>query len=130
MAGVLGMDTDDERIRDAFDLARAAGLDVAFSEAPDDASVHPNTVDIEMTCADGSGCQVRGESLGGGRIRISRVNGVGVDITGAYATLFVGHRDAPGLLARAHARARRGSGEHRLLPHLPHRAGRPGLLRL
>ena len=99
VAGVLGLDTDDERIRDAFDLARAAGIEVSFDVAPDDTSVHPNTVDIDMECADGTRCQVRGESLGGGRVRISRVNGVGVDITGAYATLFVAHRDAPGLLA-------------------------------
>ena len=42
---------------------------------------------------------MRGESLGGGKMRISRVDGVGVDISGAYATLFVAHRDAPGILA-------------------------------
>ena len=99
VAGILGMDTDDERIRDAFDLAREAGLEVKFVEAPDDSSVHPNTVDIDMECEDGTDCQVRGESLGGGKMRISRIDGVGVDISGAYATLFVAHRDAPGLLA-------------------------------
>ena len=64
VAGILGLDTDDERIRDAFDLAREAGLAFAFEEAPDDTSVHPNTVDIDMECADGTSCQVRGESLG------------------------------------------------------------------
>ena len=99
VAGILGMDTDDERIRDAFDLAREAGLEFSFVEAPDDSSVHPNTVDIDMECEGGTGCQVRGESLGGGKMRISRIDGVGVDISGAYATLFVAHRDAPGLLA-------------------------------
>ena len=99
VAGILGMDTDDERIRDAFDLAREAGLEFSFVEAPDDSSVHPNTVDIDMECEGGAGCQVRGESLGGGKMRISRIDGVGVDISGAYATLFVAHRDAPGLLA-------------------------------
>ncbi|OUO34569.1 L-serine ammonia-lyase, iron-sulfur-dependent, subunit alpha [Olsenella sp. An290] len=99
VAGVLGLDTDDERIRDAFDLAREAGLDFAFEEAGDDASVHPNTVDIDMTDESGARCQVRGESLGGGKMRISRIDGVGVDLTGAYTTLFVSHRDAPGILA-------------------------------
>ena len=99
VAGILGMDTDDERIRDAFDLAREAGLEFSFVEAPDDSSVHPNTVDIDMECEGGASCQVRGESLGGGKMRISRIDGVGVDISGAYATLFVAHRDAPGLLA-------------------------------
>ncbi|MBM6774939.1 L-serine ammonia-lyase, iron-sulfur-dependent, subunit alpha [Olsenella profusa] len=99
VAGILGLDTDDERIRDAFDLAREAGLDFSFTTAPDDASVHPNTVDIDMEDEGGARCQVRGESLGGGKMRISRIDGVGVDITGAYTTLFVAHRDAPGLLA-------------------------------
>ena len=99
VAGILGLDTDDERIRDAFDLAREAGLAFEFVEAPDDTSVHPNTVDIDMEDEGGARCQVRGESLGGGKMRISRVDGVGVDISGAYATLFVAHRDAPGILA-------------------------------
>ena len=99
VAGVLGLDTDDERIRDAFELAREAGLGFEFVEAPDDASVHPNTVDIDMEAEGGAHCQVRGESLGGGKMRISRIDGVGVDITGSYATLFVAHRDAPGILA-------------------------------
>ena len=99
VAGILGLDTDDERIRDAFDLAREAGLAFEFIEAGDDTSVHPNTVDIDMESEGGARCQVRGESLGGGKMRISRIDGVGVDITGAYATLFVAHRDAPGILA-------------------------------
>lgn len=99
VAGVLGLDTDDERIRDAFDLAREAGLAFEFVEAGDDTSVHPNTVDIDLEGESGARCQVRGESLGGGKMRISRINGVGVDITGAYATLFVSHKDAPGILA-------------------------------
>ncbi|WP_455136825.1 L-serine ammonia-lyase, iron-sulfur-dependent, subunit alpha [Thermophilibacter sp.] len=99
VAGILGLDTDDERIRDAFDLAREAGLDYSFEVAGDDASIYPNTVDIDMTSEGGERCQVRGESLGGGKMRISRIDGVGVDITGAYVTLFVAHRDAPGLLA-------------------------------
>ena len=99
VAGILGLDTDDERIREAFEIARESGLDFGFVEAGDDSSVHPNTVDIDMETESGARCQVRGESLGGGKMRISRIDGVGVDITGAYATLFVAHKDAPGILA-------------------------------
>ncbi len=99
VAGILGLSCDDERIRDAFDLARERGLEFDFTVAGDDGSMHPNTVDIEMTDAEGTRAEVRGESLGGGRVRISRINGVGVDISGAYSTLFVAHRDAPGALA-------------------------------
>lgn len=47
----------------------------------------------------GATAQVRGESLGGGKMRISRINGVGVDISGMYSTLFVAHYDVPGVLA-------------------------------
>ena len=64
VAGILGLDTDDERIRDAFDIARARGLTYAFDVAGDDGSIHPNTVDIDMKNARGESMQVRGESLG------------------------------------------------------------------
>lgn len=99
VAGVLGLDTGDERIRDAFSLAERAGLSYGFSIAGDDATLHPNTVDIELVATDGTSVQVRGESLGGGKVRISRIDGVGVDVSGRYATVFVAHRDVPGALA-------------------------------
>ncbi len=99
VAGILGLDTDDERIRDAFALADERGLEYGFDEAGDDSALHPNTVDIDMAGSDGTRCVVRGESLGGGRMRVSRINDIDVDITGAYSTLFVSHRDVPGALA-------------------------------
>lgn len=99
VAGVLGLATDDERIRDAFALAEERGLVFHFELGGDDASLHPNTVDIDMVDATGARARVRGESLGGGRVRISRIDGVGVDISGSYSTLFAAHRDAPGALA-------------------------------
>ena len=99
VAGILGLDTDDERIKDAFELADIHGMEYSFTIAGDDGSIHPNTVDIDMVDDRGSKAQVRGESLGGGKMRITRINGVGVDISGMYSTLFVSHRDAPGALA-------------------------------
>ena len=99
VAGILGLDTDDENIKQAFDLAREQGLDFHFDIKGDDASIHPNTVDIDMVDDTGATAQVRGESLGGGKMRISRINGVGVDISGMYSTLFVAHQDVPGVLA-------------------------------
>ncbi len=99
VAGILGLDTDDENIKQAFDLAREQGLEYHFDIKGDDASIHPNTVDIDMVDDTGVTAQVRGESLGGGKMRISRINGVGVDISGMYSTLFVAHQDVPGVLA-------------------------------
>ena len=99
VAGILGLDTSDERIKDAFEIARERGLEFDFDIKGDDASIHPNTVDIDMIDVNGAQAQVRGESLGGGKMRISRINGVGVDISGMYSTLFVAHQDVPGVLA-------------------------------
>lgn len=98
VAGMLGLDTDDERVRDALDLAKERGLEVAFLTGDDGEARHPNSVDILME-GDGWRMSVGGESLGGGRIRISRVNGAAVTLTGDYPTLFVEHQDRPGVLA-------------------------------
>lgn len=99
LGGILGLDTDDERIRDAFALANERGVSYTYEIGGDDPSIHPNTVDIHLENAEGATAEVRGESLGGGRMRISAINGVHVEISGLYATLFVAHRDAPGALA-------------------------------
>ena len=99
VAGILGLDTYDERIKQAFELAQQEGLEYRFDVLGDDATIHPNTVDIDMVDESGATAQVRGESLGGGKMRISRINGVGVDISGMYSTLFVAHQDVPGVLA-------------------------------
>ncbi len=99
LGGMLGFDTDDERIRDSFQIAKERGLAYRFDIAGDDSALHPNTVDIAITEDTGHTLEVRGESLGGGRVRLSRINGVTVDILGEYETVFVSHRDVPGALA-------------------------------
>ena len=43
---------------------------------------------------------VQGVSLGGGRVRIDKINGVDVNFTGAYNTLIVHHQDVAGELSR------------------------------
>ena len=99
VAGILGLMPDDTRMRHSFDLAKEAGVEIEFEEAGDDPGLHPNTVDICTTTTEGNTLEVRGESLGGGRVRLSSINGVEVDLTGDYPTLFVGHWDRPGVLA-------------------------------
>lgn len=99
VAGMLGLAPDDTRVKDSFALAQAAGLEFSFVEAGDDATAHPNTVRVEMTCANGATMSVVGESLGGGRVKISHINDVPVAFSGDYPTLFVAHNDVPGVLA-------------------------------
>jgi L-serine dehydratase len=99
LGGVLGYKPDDKRIRDSFKNAKAAGLHFSFKADRETETRHPNTVDILMEAADGHKLMVRGESLGGGRMRITRMNNIDVDFTGEYSTLIIGHRDEEGTLA-------------------------------
>ena len=99
VGGLLGFKSDDERIRDAFQLAKEAGLSVLFTADRETETAHPNTVDILLEGEDGHQLFVRGESLGGGRVRITRLNNIDVEFTGEYSTLIVDHQDKAGTLA-------------------------------
>lgn len=98
LGGILGFGADDPRIKNSFEEAAREGLSYRFIESDAHEGKHPNTVDIKMHDAEGTLVSVRGESRGGGRISISRINGIEVDLTGEYNTLFVAHRDVPGVL--------------------------------
>lgn len=99
VAGILGLAPDDVRVRRSFELAGEAGLNFAIIEQGEDETLHPNTVEIRMRIRGGKEISVMGESLGGGRIRLSSIDGVPVDIAGEMPTVFVAHEDRPGVLA-------------------------------
>lgn len=99
VGGILGFQTDDLRIRNAFEIARENGLHFTFIPNEEETPSHPNTVDIQMTLEDGGILTVRGVSLGGGKMKITRLNGIGVDFTGEYCTLIVRQIDEPGVVA-------------------------------
>lgn len=99
LGGIMGFDTDDMRIRDSFRIAEEKGITFCFVPNEEETDVHPNTVDIHMVNAAGQEMTVRGESLGGGKARISRINGVDVDFTGEYSAVIVIQKDRPGVVA-------------------------------
>lgn len=99
LGGIMGFQTDDERIRDSFTIAAKRGLDYTFSTNEIETDVHPNTVDIRMENEKQEVMTIRGESLGGGKVRISKINGVDVDFTGQYSAVIVVHKDRPGVIA-------------------------------
>lgn len=99
LGGILGFATDDERIRDAFDLAKERGVDYKFVIDEETVTDHPNTADIDLTGVNGHRLSIRGESIGGGKIRIARINGIDVSFTGEYSTLIVQQEDVPGVVA-------------------------------
>lgn len=96
--GILGMEPDDERIRDSLDIAREQGLDISFSPVHLDGA-HPNTARMALTGESGRKVTLLGASVGGGSIHITQVNGMAVDVSGEHATLIVLHKDAPGTIA-------------------------------
>lgn len=99
VGGVLGLRPDDARIRDSFDIARERGISIEFEFDYDDETVHPNTVDLILRNAS-TFVTVRGESVGGGRAVIRRINGVDIEFTGSYNTIMIHHIDRPGVVAR------------------------------
>lgn len=99
VGGMLGFETDDIRIRDSFSIAKEKGLVFEFVCSNNDEDVHPNTVDMEIVSVSGRYLVVRGESLGGGKVRLTRINGVKVQFTGEYHALIIMQRDYPGVVA-------------------------------
>lgn len=99
VGGILGFRPDDPRLRDAFAFAEKAGLVWTLVPDRDTRTAHPNTVDIRMETDGGRELTVRGESIGGGRVRIVKIGHVDVDFTGEYPTLIVRHVDRPGTVA-------------------------------
>ena len=99
LGGVMGFATDDERIRDSFEIARARGIEFEFIPNFAETEIHPNTVDVVMTNAAGQTMTIRGESLGGGKVQITRINQVKVVFTGEYSAVIVIHQDKPGVVA-------------------------------
>ncbi len=99
LGGILGFSTDDVRIRDAFRIAEERGLKYEFIIDDKTETKHPNTADMLLEAADGTTGFIRGESVGGGKIKIVKINNIDVEFTGEYSTLIVRQTDKPGVVA-------------------------------
>ncbi len=99
IGGMLGYRSNDVRIRNAYAHARKEWLRVEFTADKETQVSHPNTVDILITGEDGHQLLIRGESIGGGRVRIRKINDIEVDFNGEYSTMIIGHQDVTGTVA-------------------------------
>lgn len=95
LGGMLGIREHDERLRRAYDEARAAGVDVAFV-IEEGMPEKPNFVTLRLWAGDGEHVVVNADSTGGGTLTLFRINDFGVEIRGdAYEVLlFCPVRDA------------------------------------
>ena len=93
LAGILGLEVDNTRIKNIFN--ENVGIDYSF-EFVEDSNKHPNAVKIiindEMT--------IRAESVGSGEIAVTNINGFNVNITGRYNSILMIYRDLPGIISK------------------------------
>lgn len=99
LAGIMKMEPDDLRIKDAFEIANLRGINYRFLEA-DLGEVHPNTVKIVMTAKIGRTETVVGSSVGAAKILITKIGDTDVEVDGDYCTLITTHTDKPGMIAK------------------------------
>ena len=95
VAGLLGMKPDDYKIAGSLEIAKRENIRIEFGESklPD---AHPNTAELILRGESGNIIDVVGESVGGGRINIAKIDGIDTNFSGDCPTLIVHNLDQPG----------------------------------
>lgn len=98
VGGLMGMQVDDEQLRDSLALAQEAGISIHFQHIMI-RGAHPNTVRLTVTGVSGNVLVVEAASIGGGNIEIHKIDGLSVSFTGKENTLVIRHMDITGTIA-------------------------------
>ena len=98
IAGLLGMEPDDERIPHSFAYAEKAGLDFSFG-VTELRAAHPNSVLLKLRGKSGAELEIVAASVGGGRIQIRRLGGMETCFSAEQPTLIIKNEDQPGSVA-------------------------------
>lgn len=97
VGGLLGYDTDDQRIVDALKTAEEKKIRIDFVE--ESAGVnHPNTVRI-IIGDDEDELELIGISIGGGKVEIIELNGFRLRLSGNHPAILIMHNDRYGAIA-------------------------------
>ena len=97
VAGLLDLDTFDDRMPKSLEIAKEMGLEVTFrtEEAVTD---HPNTVKINLY-HENNKLELVGISIGGGTIEITEINSFPLILTGEHPAILVIHQDRFGIIS-------------------------------
>lgn len=98
IAGLLGMEPDDERIPHSFEYAENAELEFSFG-VTELRAAHPNSVLLKLRGKSGGELEIVAASVGGGRIQIRRLGGMELCFTAEQPTLIIKNEDQPGSVA-------------------------------
>lgn len=90
VAGLLGMASDDERVRTAFEEAKKQNMEYRFEVRDLGPEYHPNTAYIKMRKGD-QRMRIIGSSIGGGMVNIQSINGFTMHFAGDYSTMIIHH---------------------------------------
>ena len=102
VAGLLGLRPDAPRLPDSFALAQQQGM--KFRIHPVELrSGHPNTAVLTLKSRTGRVLSMKAASVGGGRIRVTEIDGVPADFGGDSNTLIIHNEDTPGCIAEVTA---------------------------
>lgn len=99
VAGVLGMNPSDKRIKTSLNIAKEQNIETEFIET-DLGYVHPNTVKIVFHYKDQDDFYVIGSSTGGGSILITNINGNEITFSGDSPTILIKYNDIKGSISR------------------------------
>lgn len=99
--GLMGFRPDDERIREALEIADREGLQYVFEKTKlgDEDEIHPNSVRITVERGDRQAVMLA-SSLGAGRVLVTRIEGFPVEVSGSYHTIVLVAEDVRGSIAR------------------------------
>ena len=95
VAGLLGMEPDDYRISDSFNIAKEKDMTIEFGEAKLNEG-HPNSALLRLEGINGNKIEVLGQSIGGSRINIAQIDGIDTNFSGECPTIIVHNMDQPG----------------------------------
>ena len=98
VAGTLGMYEYDDNISDAFEIAKKQNIDFEFYTLELD-NMHENSVKITFTFEDGGKCNILGSSIGGGQIKIVKIDEFETEFYANSPTLIINQYDKKGVIS-------------------------------
>ncbi|PZX54837.1 L-serine ammonia-lyase, iron-sulfur-dependent subunit beta [Algoriphagus chordae] len=98
VGGLMDFKTDDPNIKTALDIAKEKGFNFQFKSIANSSIHHPNTIKLNLKKGERT-VEVVGESLGGGVINISEVDGFVANFSAADHTLIIKAEDISGAIA-------------------------------
>ena len=98
IGGLMDFKTDDPNIKTSLDIAKEKGFTYRFKSIGNSSIHHPNTIKLNLKKGNRT-VEVVGESLGGGIINISEVDGFVANFSASDHTLIIKAKDIAGAIA-------------------------------